>query len=44
MTNVDVANAFRKGWPHLKKAYMMLAGTDLTTVVVKKQKGRRYQR
>jgi len=44
LTNVDVANAFRKRWPHLKKAYMALAGTDLTTVAVKKQKGRRYKR
>src|SRR5882672_9617562 len=42
LTNVDVANAFRKQCPHLKKAYMALAGTDLTTVVVKKQKGQRY--
>jgi len=29
-----------KQWPHLKKAYMMMAGTDLMTVAVKKQKGR----
>src|SRR5467141_1942575 len=44
LTNVDVANTFRKRWPHLKKAYMVLAGTDLTTVAVKKKKGWRYKR
>jgi len=27
-----------------KKAYMMLAGTDLMTVAVKKKKGQRYKR
>jgi len=44
LTNVDVANAFRKRWRHLKKAYMMLGGTDLMTVAMKKQNGWIYKR
>ena len=44
LTHVDVANAFRKQWPHLKKAYMTLAVTDPMIVAAKKQKGRRYKR